>query len=45
MTAVGMFAGRGDVVLAMFMAMVFGMWAGWYAHVLYLRLKARFSKA
>jgi len=26
-----MFAGRGDVVLAMLMAAVFGVWLGWQA--------------
>lgn len=31
MTAVGMFAGRGDVVLAMLMAAIFGVWVGWQA--------------
>lgn len=40
MTAVGMFAGRGDVVLAMLMAAVFGVWVGAYGHILYLRFKA-----
>lgn len=44
MTAVGMFAGRGDVVLAMLMALTFGVWVGAYGHILYLRLKARFNK-
>ena len=39
MTAVGMFAGRGDVVLAMLMALVFGAWLGWMAHSQYLRFK------
>jgi hypothetical protein len=39
-TAVGMFAGRGDVVLAMFMAMIFGIWVGWYVHKFYLRYQA-----
>jgi hypothetical protein len=39
-TAVGMFAGRGDVVLAMLMAMVFGIWIGWYLHKGYLRYQA-----
>jgi hypothetical protein len=28
-TAVGIFAGRGDVILAMGMAFVFGSWVGW----------------
>ena len=30
MTAVGMFAGRGDVVLAMLMALGTGIAIGWY---------------
>ena len=30
MTAVGMFAGRGDVVLAMLMALASGIALGWY---------------
>jgi hypothetical protein len=28
-TAVGLFAGRGDVVLAMGLALLVGIWAGW----------------
>lgn len=41
MNAVGIFAGRGDVILAMIMAGVFGVWVGWYARKLafYLRTK------
>jgi len=31
MSAVGIFAGRGDVVLAMVLAMVIGVWIGWQA--------------
>lgn len=29
MSAVGIFAGRGDVILSMGLALVFGVWAGW----------------
>jgi hypothetical protein len=29
MTSVGLFAGRGDVVLSMVLALLFGAWAGW----------------
>lgn len=35
MNAVGIFAGRGDVILAMGMAMVFGFWLG----IQYIKLK------
>lgn len=31
MSAVGIFAGRGDVILAMGMALVMGVWIGWQA--------------
>jgi len=29
MTAVGLFAGRGDVILAMGLALLVGVWLGW----------------
>lgn len=29
MNAVGIFAGRGDVILAMGLALIVGMWLGW----------------
>jgi hypothetical protein len=29
MTAVGLFAGRGDVILAMGLAILVGVWVGW----------------
>jgi hypothetical protein len=29
MNTVGIFAGRGDVILAMGMALLFGVWCGW----------------
>lgn len=32
MNAVGIFAGRGDVILAMGLALMVGVWAGWYLH-------------
>jgi hypothetical protein len=32
MNAVGIFAGRGDVVLAMGLALLIGMWVGWQLH-------------
>lgn len=32
MNAVGIFAGRGDVILAMGMALVLGVWIGWQVH-------------
>ena len=41
MTAVGMFAGRGDVVLAMGLALMFGLWAGWQLRGLWVRLQPR----
>ena len=34
MTAVGLFAGRGDVVLAMGLAVLVGFWIGWQVHKL-----------
>lgn len=30
MTAVGLFAGRGDIVLAMGLALLVGAWCGWH---------------
>jgi hypothetical protein len=29
MNAVGIFAGRGDVIVAMALALLIGVWAGW----------------
>lgn len=31
MSAVGIFAGRGDVILAMGLALIVGAWIGWQA--------------
>jgi len=41
MTAVGLFAGRGDVVLAMGLAVLVGVWVGWRACSLWQRIKTR----
>ena len=32
MSAVGIFAGRGDVILAMGLALMVGVWLGWQLH-------------
>jgi hypothetical protein len=36
-----MFAGRGDVVLAMGLALLFGLWAGWQVRGLWDRFRNR----
>lgn len=41
MTAVGLFAGRGDVVLAMGLALLVGCWVGWQARCLWERFKPK----
>lgn len=41
MTAVGLFAGRGDVILSMGLALLFGCWAGWQLRGLLERLRRR----
>ncbi len=38
MNAVGIFAGRGDVIVAMGLALIVGMWIGWRMHELLHRL-------
>ena len=40
MTTVGIFAGRGDVVLSMMMALSFGVFIGWFARGLFDKFKA-----
>jgi hypothetical protein len=42
-TAVGMFAGRGDVVLAMGVALILGLILGWKAHGLWISARARLA--
>lgn len=44
MTTVGLFAGRGDVVLAMVLALLVGAWIGWQAHKLWLALQNKLRK-
>lgn len=41
MTAVGLFAGRGDVILSMGLALLFGCWAGWQVRGLWERFLAK----
>lgn len=44
MSTVGIFAGRGDVIVAMGLSIVVGIWIGWQAKSLYTFFKARFNK-
>lgn len=39
MSTVGIFAGRGDVILAMGLALLVGIWIGWQAKGLVVRFK------
>lgn len=39
MSTIGIFAGRGDVILSMGLALVFGFWLGWRARSLWLRIR------
>lgn len=41
MTGVGLFAGRGDVILSMGLALMFGCWAGWQIRGLWSRIVLR----
>jgi hypothetical protein len=41
MTSVGLFAGRGDVILSMGLALLFGGWAGWQLRGLWVRIRNR----
>ena len=43
-TAVGIFAGRGDVILAMGMTAILFFWLGWRAKALKDSIKAKFTK-
>lgn len=38
---VGLFAGRGDTILAMGLALVVGVWIGWQVRKLYNHLRAQ----
>jgi hypothetical protein len=39
MTAVGIFAGRGDVILAMGLALIVGIWVGWQLKAMQAKLQ------
>ncbi|MFY7913572.1 MAG: hypothetical protein ACOVPA_02785 [Rubrivivax sp.] len=39
MSTVGIFAGRGDVILAMGLALLVGAWAGWQLRGLWFRIR------
>jgi hypothetical protein len=41
MSTVGIFAGRGDVILSMGLALIFGVWVGWQLRGLLERLRRR----
>ncbi len=41
MTAVGLFAGRGDVVLAMGLALLVGIWIGWQLKKLAVKISTK----
>lgn len=41
MSTVGIFAGRGDVLMAMALAMVVGAWIGWKVRGLAFRIKQK----
>lgn len=41
MNTVGIFAGRGDVILSMGLALIFGVWVGWQLRGLWARFKGR----
>ncbi len=44
MTAVGLFAGRGDVVLAMGLAVLVGCWIGWHLRGVWISFRRRASR-
>lgn len=44
MTAVGLFAGRGDIILAMGLAVVVGLWLGWYLRGMRERLRGSWQR-
>lgn len=41
MSTVGIFAGRGDVLVAMGLALVIGVWVGWKVHQLINWIKSK----
>lgn len=44
MNTVGVFAGRGDVLVAMAFAIVIGVWVGWKIHQIVDWVRARVKK-
>lgn len=44
MNAVGIFAGRGDVIVALGLALLVGAWVGWKIHQLYNFFKRKTGK-
>jgi hypothetical protein len=44
MTGIGLFAGRGDVILSMLLALIFGTWLGWQLNNLFSWLKNKKGK-
>ena len=44
MSAVGIFAGRGDVIIAIGLALIVGAWAGWQLRGLHIWLKSKSRK-
>lgn len=44
MTGIGLFAGRGDVVLSMGLALLFGCWAGWQLRGVWMTIKRKLNK-
>ena len=45
MNAVGIFAGRGDVLVAMALALIMGVWIGWKLNDCADWLRDKFSKS
>ena len=41
MTTMGLFAGRGDVILSMLLALTFGLWLGWQLRGLLERIRSK----
>ena len=44
MSGIGLFAGRGDVILSMGLALLFGCWAGWQLRGLWARFRKERAK-
>ncbi len=44
MSTVGIFAGRGDVILTTGLALIAGLWVGWQSRGLWVRVTGRVTK-